>query len=126
MRGMITKILRFALTSFILSSIILSQNAYSEKLIGETDLIDLHTVHPYLSENSGQVVEHFQVSRPNATFILVHFTNFSLNAGDYVEIRDVDHILRQTIDNNNPGRTDFWSLAVDGDTVSISYDCQLF
>jgi len=113
------KILRFALTAFIFSSIILSQNAYSEMWVGETELVDLNTAHPYLSENAGEVVEHFQVSRPGATFILVHFNNFFLNVGDYVEIRDGDNILRQTIDNNNPGRTDFWSLAVDGDTVFI-------
>ena len=108
MRRTIKKILRFALMSFIFSSIlILSQNAHSKRLIGETELVDLHTAHPYLSENAGEVVEYFQVSRPGATFILVHFNNFSLNFGDYVEIRDGDHSLRQTIDNNNPEKTEF-------------------
>ena len=110
MQRTILKILRIVLTSFIFSSIILSQNAYSEMFVGETELVNLNTAHPYLSENAGEVVEYFQVSRPSATFILVHFNNFSLNAGDHVEIRDGDNILRQTIDNNNPGKTDFWSL----------------
>jgi V8-like Glu-specific endopeptidase len=120
MRKQIKNILFFSLTAFIFSSAMLYPVAHSETFAGETESIDLKTAQPYLSEKPGEVVEYFEISKPGATFILVHFNNFSLNDGDYVEIRDRDNILRQTIDNDTHGRTDFWSLAVDGDTVSIS------
>jgi V8-like Glu-specific endopeptidase len=96
-----------------------SQRGHAEKLIGETDSIDLSTSHRYTTRGIGETVASFKVGREGATFITVHFTDFSLNDGDYVEIRDVNGVLRQTVTNDDPGRTDFWSFIVDGDTAFV-------
>jgi V8-like Glu-specific endopeptidase len=92
---------------------------YAEELIGETAPINLSTAHPYSARSVGETVGSFEVSRQDATFILVHFANFSLNEGDYVTIRDEQGILRQVITNDDPGKTDFWAFAVDGDTAFV-------
>jgi V8-like Glu-specific endopeptidase len=97
-----------------------SQGVFAEELIGETAPIDLSTAHPYAAGSPGETVRSFEVSRHDATFIIVHFTNFSLYDGDHVEIRDRKGILRQVITNEDPGKTDFWALVVDGDTASVN------
>ena len=76
MRRQITNILFFTLTAFIFSSAILSQVAYSETFAGETESINLKTAHPYLSENPGEVVESFQVSRPICNIYSCSFQQF--------------------------------------------------
>jgi len=96
-----------------------SQGVFAEELIGETASINLNTTHPYRARSVGETVASFKVSREGATFIIIHFTNFSLNDGDYVTIRDAEGILRQVITNANPGKTDFWAFAVDGDTAYV-------
>jgi hypothetical protein len=97
-----------------------SQGVFAEELIGETASINLSTAHPYAAGSVGETVGTFEVSRQDATFIIVHFANFSLNNGDYVEIRDAHGILRQVITNEDPGKTDFWAFAVDGYTAFVN------
>ena len=97
-----------------------SQGVFAEELVGETAPIALSTTHPYAAARFGETVGTFEVSRQDATFIMVHFTNFSLHEGDYVEVRDANGILRQVITNDDPGKTDFWAFAVDGDTALVN------
>jgi V8-like Glu-specific endopeptidase len=97
-----------------------SHGVFANELAGKTAPITLGTSHPYTSGNAGEIVESLKVSRQGAKFIIVHFSGFSINDGDYVEIRDANGTLRQTITNDYPGRTDFWAFAVDGDTAFVS------
>jgi V8-like Glu-specific endopeptidase len=97
-----------------------SQGVFAEELVGETAPINLSTAHPYAARSVREMVGSFEVSRQDATFIIVHFANFSLNDGDYVEIRDANGILRQVITNDDPGKTDFWAFAVDGHTAFVN------
>ena len=96
-----------------------SQGIFAEELIGETASIALTTGHPYRTSPTGETVASFTVSHEGATFIIVHFANFSLNDGDYVAIRDREGVLRQVITNDDPGKNDFWAFAVDGDTAYV-------
>lgn len=96
-----------------------SQAVFAEELIGETAPMNLSTVHPYAFGSVGETMGTFEVGRQDATFIIVHFTNFSLNDGDYVAIRDGKGNLRQIITNDDPGKTDFWAFAVDGDRAFV-------
>ncbi len=100
--------------------IIFSHEVAAKELAGKIASINLGTSHPYTSVNAGEIIESFKISNPGAGFIIVHFTGFSINAEDYVEIRDANGALRQTITNDNPGKTDFWAFAVDGDTVFVN------
>jgi V8-like Glu-specific endopeptidase len=88
--------------------------------IGETATINLETKHPYEAGKIGDIIKSFKVNRQGSTFIIVHFSDFSLNDDDYVEIRDADGIVRQIITNDKPGKTDFWSFMVDGDTAFVN------
>jgi len=92
---------------------------FAEELIGETIPISLRTAHPYKTTRVAETVTSIKVSREGATFIIVHFSNFSLNEGDFVAIRDGEGVLRQVITNDDPGKTDFWAFAVDGDTAFV-------
>ncbi len=88
--------------------------------IGEITAINLDTKHPYEAEKAGDAIRSFKVSRQGSNFISIHFSDFSLNNDDYVEIKDTDGIVRQIITNDSPGKSDFWSFMVDGDTVFVN------
>jgi V8-like Glu-specific endopeptidase len=107
----------FGLLLLILASS--QQGARAEQLVGNTEVVDLKTAHPYVTERSGEAVVSFEVKREGATFIIVHFSDFSINLDDYVEIRDTRGVIRQVITNENPGKKDFWTFAVDGDTAFV-------
>ncbi len=96
------------------------QGVFAEELAGKTASINLNTAHPYITGNVGEIVESFEVRKQGATFIIVHFSNFSLNDSDYVEIRDANGILKQVITNDDPGKTDLWAFLVDGDTAFVN------
>jgi V8-like Glu-specific endopeptidase len=94
--------------------------AFAEKLVGETSSISLSTLHPYKTVEVGETIESFEINKPGASFITVHLINLSLNDGDYIEIRDADGALHQTITNEDPGKTELWSFIADGENVFVN------
>gem|GEM_PF-2646863 len=91
----------------------------AQQMIGKTTSINLATASPYGTAGAGEVIESFRIHKKGAPFIIPHFTSFSLNHGDYVEVRDRHGMLSQVITNEEPGKRDFWAFAVDGDTAVI-------
>lgn len=118
--GIYTKLILFLFLATAAAAVH-SPDASAKVLIGETMDVDFGTPHPYSTGNAPRgIAAHFEIGRPGATFITVHFSGFSINPGDVVEIRDSSGRLTQSITNENPGKEDFWSFAADGEVAHVT------
>ncbi len=98
-----------------------SPDVSAKRLIGETVGVDYKTEHPYdTGKTPFDVVSYFEIDMPGATFITLHFSGFSINPGDMVEIHDASGRLIQSITGENPGKSEFWSFAADGEAVHVT------
>ncbi len=119
-----TRIYRTLILCLILTAAAMgvhSQGAFAKRLIGETVGVDFKTEHPYdPGEAPPEVVSYFEIEMPGATFVTVHFSGFSINPGDVVEIHDASGRLIQSITSESPGKSDFWSFAAGGEVVHVA------
>ncbi len=87
--------------------------------VGELELVRIETPHPYLRGAGPEALE-LVVRYPGATYIRIHFENFDLAPGDFVQIFDPAgrrvHVYRE----RGPfGTGEFWAFSVPGDTAVV-------
>lgn len=93
---------------------------------GETATVDIQTPHPYPNGDDTQPAVWVAVIHSHkATFIKVHFENFSVEGEMGRNVLDKDFVLikdknGQVVDQlTGTARANFWGSSVDGDTAII-------
>lgn len=118
----------------VLSGLICGQLA-AEEVVGESIFPLIESPHPYpQAEGKKALVWRQVVQHPGAVWIKLHFSNFRLNKGDFVNLIDdsggiVEQITSKdltgkinskvNVQKNSNHTVDFWALAVSGDRVRI-------
>ncbi|MCP4692874.1 MAG: trypsin-like peptidase domain-containing protein [Desulfobacterales bacterium] len=111
---------RLVLCLILTAAAVHAPEASAKMQIGETMAVDFKTEHPYPAGKAPRAeAACFEIGKPGATFITVHFSGFSINPGDVVEIRDSSGRLIQSITDAAPGKSEFWSFAADGEAVHV-------
>ena len=94
-------------------------SALSQEVIGYVrPLVGFETPHPYApSAIVGAVIWRDILRVPDAKFLKLHFSNFSLAGDDYVVVRDPVGVYAETLTNDRGN--DIWALSVFGDQVIV-------
>jgi hypothetical protein len=88
--------------------------------IGELELTSIATPHPYPAA-WGADAQSWTVRYPQATYIRVHFSDFDLAPGDYVQISNPSGSESYTFRELGPhGNGNFWASTIVGDTAVIT------
>ncbi|MBD3868355.1 MAG: trypsin-like peptidase domain-containing protein [Acidobacteria bacterium] len=91
--------------------------AMGQEKIGELEMLDLGTNHPYsAADHQREWVVHF----PSADYIRVHFSQFDLAFGDSVRIMSMDGSQNFEYTGKGPhGNSSFWAFSILGDTAIL-------
>jgi hypothetical protein len=110
----------------------------AEEVVGESIYFDIETPHPY-SKVSGDNIDNIPVwtetiHMPGAAWLKIHFSEFSLDSDDYVDLVDmngrlIERIRGRDVSNSRLSRfkvrknsiktVNFWAPAVEGDRLLI-------
>jgi len=115
--------MRRFLSLFVMILLIVgSSPLFSKTQVGELVYEPFSTPHPYPGKTVIEKVFHY----PNAGYIAIHFSNFDLAPGDYVEIYSPDGRFSYTFkEKGKPvkGSTEvistFWATHIPGDTAVL-------
>ncbi len=74
------------------------------------------------ASNDGFQNREYVIYRPDAGFVKLHFSSFSLTPGESVTVRDGNYDAIETFVAGGPGGSgSFWAVSVEGDTAIIEY-----
>ena len=98
--------------------------AQSPEKIGEIEPAAIATAQPY-SAGAGAQASEWTVHHPGATYIRIHFGNFDLAPGDWVEISAPDGTRSSVYEGRGPhGNGQFWAFTIPGETAVVRLEAQ--
>jgi len=111
---------------FLLIALHINPGAMAQKVkIGEESLINIATDHPYKIGEKGIVFEK-ELFKENASYIALHFKNFDLAPGDYVEFFSTEtgesfiySGKGKVVDDGTKTISDFWTGSIWTDKATI-------
>jgi PKD repeat protein len=119
-----TRVLIVMLLAIFLTFTVTSTPIQAKVQVGEEVQQSFETAHPYIGAKG--IVWEQEFHWPNASYIAIHFTNFELAKGDYVEVSSpggkfvYEYKLKgKKVNDQRESINEFWATHIPGDTAIV-------